>query len=348
MPREALIGGGGYERDDEAFFDSLRPRRLSEVIGQRKVVERLRICLRAAITRKEPFPHLLLDGPPGIGKTTLATVIPNELNVELQMTSGAALTSPKDIIPYLTNASEYSVLFIDEVHRLPRAVEEFLYPAMEDFRIDFVIGEGIGARTINMPLKPFTVIAATTRSGMVSSPLRDRFLVHEHLDYYTVEELAEIVRVNARRLNCVVEDDAAHEIACRSRGTPRIANARLRRVRDFATARADGRITAALAAEALDMLEVDSEGLDARDRSYLETLIRVYGGGPAGIEALAATLNVSADTLADEVEPYLLRRGYIIRTSRGRVATPEAYAHLGIELSTSAGARPRPRQKKLL
>ncbi len=348
MPREALISGGGYEREDEAFFDSLRPRRLSEVIGQRKVVERLRICLRAAVSRREPFPHLLLDGPPGIGKTTLATVIPNELNVDLQMTSGAALTSPKDIIPYLTNASEFSVLFIDEVHRLPRAVEEFLYPAMEDFRIDFVIGEGIGARTINMPLKPFTVIAATTRSGMVSGPLRDRFLVHEHLDYYSVEELAEIVRVNARRLQCPLDEEAAVEIARRSRGTPRIANARLRWVRDYATARADGRVTAALAAEALEMLEVDAEGLDARDRQYLETLIRVYGGGPAGLEALAATLNVSADTLADDVEPYLLRCGYIIRTPRGRVATPQAYNHLGLEPATGKPARTRSRQKKLL
>ena len=342
MPRETLIGGDAYERD-EAFFESLRPRRLSEVVGQQKVIERLRICLHAARTRKEPFPHLLLDGPPGIGKTTLATVIPHELNVELQMTSGAALSSPKDLIPYLTNASEFSVLFIDEVHRLPRAVEEFLYPAMEDFRIDFVIGEGIGARTINMPLKPFTVIAATTRSGMLSSPLRDRFLVHEHLDYYSVDELAEIVRINAHRLGCEIEPEAAVEIARRSRGTPRIANARLRWVRDFATARGNRPITVALAADALQMLEVDHEGLDAQDRRYLETLIRVYGGGPAGIDALAATLNIAADTLADEIEPYLLRRGLVIRTPRGRMATPEAYEHLGLAHPNS----PCTKQRKL-
>ncbi len=331
MSRETLIRGtGGALSGDDLFFEKLRPRRLADVIGQRKVIERLRILLEAARTRGEPFPHLLLDGPPGLGKTTLATVIPRELDTDLQMTSGAALTSPRDLIPYLTNATEHSVLFIDEIHRLPRAVEEFLYPAMEDYRIDFVIGEGVGARTINMRLKPFTVIGATTRSGLVSGPLRERFLMHEHLDFYAVEELAEIVRVNARRLGCRVDEAACVEIARRSRGTPRVANARLRWVRDYATSKASGKITRRVAIEALEMLEVDEEGLDSRDREYLRTLIDVYNGGPAGVQALAATLNITADTLADEIEPYLLRRGFVVRTRRGRVATIAAYQHLGL------------------
>jgi Holliday junction DNA helicase RuvB len=329
MGREKIVDRTSYDVIEQEFFEQLRPRRLNEVVGQRRVVERLRVALEASQQRREPFPHLLLDGPPGIGKTTLATVLPREMGVDFQLTSGAALSSPKDLIPYLTNATERSVIFIDEIHRLPRAVEEFLYPAMEDFRIDFVIGEGIHARTINMPLKPLTIIGATTRTGLVSGPLRERFLIHEHLDFYEVEDLAEIVRRNAARLKVRISEEACQEIARRSRGTPRLANARLRWVRDFATTRAGGDITATVAREALQMLEVDEEGLDAQDRRYLETLIRVYDGGPAGVEALAATMNLSVDTLADEVEPYLLRRGFIIRTPRGRQATEEAYRHLG-------------------
>ncbi len=332
MAREKVIDGGDCNGGDREFFDRLRPQRLSEVIGQQDVANRLRISIDAAKKRSEPLPHLLLDGPPGLGKTTFATVLPRELGVELQMTSGPALASPKDLIPYLTNAIEGSVLFIDEIHRMPRVVEEFIYPAMEDFRIDFVIGEGLGARTINMPLKRFTLIGATTRSGMLSAPLRERFLMHEHLEFYSVEEIAEIVQINSRKLKTIITDEAALELAKRSRGTPRVANARLRWVRDYSTSKADGHITLDLARRALEMQEIDQEGLDRQDCRYLTTLIRVFAGGPAGVEAIAATMNLAADTLSDEVEPYLLRRGFVVRTSRGRQATPEAYNHLKMEL----------------
>jgi Holliday junction DNA helicase RuvB len=235
-----------------------------------------------------------------------------------------------DVMPYLTNAAEGSILFIDEIHRLPRAVEEFIYPVMEDFRVDVVLGEGMSARTINLPLKKFTIIGATTRSGMLSGPLRERFHMHEHLEFYDVEDLARIITVNAVKLKTAVSAEAATELASRSRGTPRIANARLRWVRDFAIARADGQITQAIAREALDMQEIDAEGLDKQDRRYLETLIRVFKGGPTGVEALAATMNVSVDTLRDEVEPYLLRRELVVRTPRGRQACAPAYRHLGV------------------
>jgi Holliday junction DNA helicase RuvB len=330
MAREKVIDGsdGGSDGD---FFDKLRPQRLADVVGQKDVASRLRISIDAAKKRGEPLPHLLLDGPPGLGKTTFATVLPRELGVELQITSGPALTNPKDLIPYLTNAAEASVLFIDEIHRMPRVVEEFIYPAMEDFRIDFVIGEGIGARTINMPLKRFTLIGATTRSGLLSAPLRERFLMHEHLEFYSVEELAEIVRINAVKLKTIITDEASVELARRSRGTPRLANSRLRWVRDYATSKADGHITLELARRALEMQEIDETGLDRQDRRFLTTLARVFGGGPAGVEAIAATMNVSADTLSDEVEPYLLRRGFVVRSSRGRLLTAEGYDLLKLD-----------------
>jgi Holliday junction DNA helicase RuvB len=235
-------------------------------------------------------------------------------------------------MPFLTNAAEGSILFIDEIHRLPKSVEEFIYPVMEDFRVDVVLGEGVSARTLNLPLKRFTIIGATTRSGMLSSPLRDRFHMHEHLEFYDINDLARIVTVNAAKLKTTITREAAIELAHRSRGTPRLANARLRWVRDFATARADGVVTEPIAREALDMQEIDREGLDRQDRRYLETLISVFHGGPTGIEALAATLAISVDTLSDEVEPYLLRCHFIIRTPRGRCATPKAYEHLGLPL----------------
>ncbi len=308
--------------------EKLRPQRLSEVIGQRSVAERLAIALSASKKRGEPLPHILFDGPPGLGKTTFATVLHNELGVELNMTSGPALDKKLDVMPYLTNASEGSILFIDEIHRLPVTVEEFIYPVMEDFRVDMVLGEGMSARTINLPLKKFTIIGATTRSGMLSAPLRDRFHMHEHLEFYDVEDLAKIVNVNASKLKTTVTEEAAWELAKRSRGTPRLANARLRWVRDFATARADGHITLTIAKDALDMQEIDADGMDKQDRRYLETLIKVFNGGPTGAEAISATMNVAVDTLTDEVEPYLLRRHYIIRTPRGRKATPLAYRHL--------------------
>jgi Holliday junction DNA helicase RuvB len=340
--REPIIKGGqgGNEpeprtkRDEGRPIDpvdeKLRPQRLAEVVGQRNVAERLAIALEASRKRGEPLPHILFDGPPGLGKTTFATVLHNELGVELNMTSGPALDKKMDVMPYLTNAAEGSILFIDEIHRLPKTVEEFIYPVMEDFRVDVVLGEGMSARTINLPLKRFTIIGATTRSGMLSGPLRDRFHMHEHLEFYDVDDLARIVAVNAEKLRTTLTPDAAWELAQRSRGTPRLANARLRWVRDYATARADGNITLAIARDALDMQEVDPEGLDKQDRRYLETLIQVFRGGPTGAEALSATMNVAVDTLTDEVEPYLLRRHFIVRTPRGRRATATAYRHLGL------------------
>ncbi len=339
--REPIITGGGDDPEPkrrqaeepprDPLDEKLRPQRLHEVVGQRKVAERLAIALEASRKRNEPLPHILFDGPPGLGKTTFATVLHNELGVELNMTSGPALAKNADVMPYLTNATEGSILFIDEIHRLPATVEEFIYPVMEDFRVDIVLGEGMNARTINLPLKRFTVIGATTRSGMLTSPLRDRFHMHEHLEFYDVEDLAQIIRTNAAKLRTTVEDVAAWEIAQRSRGTPRLANARLRWVRDYATARADGNITLSVARDALAMQEIDGEGLDKQDRRYLETLIQVFHGGPTGVEAMAATMHVAVDTLDDEVEPYLLRRHLIVRTPRGRKATHLAYRHLGID-----------------
>jgi Holliday junction DNA helicase RuvB len=336
--REPVIGGPGgdrpkrreTERPVDPMDEKLRPQRLTEVIGQRIVAERLAIALDAARKRGEPLPHILFDGPPGLGKTTFATVLHNELGVELNTTSGPALDKKMDVMPYLTNATEGSILFIDEIHRLPKTVEEFIYPVMEDFRVDVVLGEGMSARTINLPLKRFTIIGATTRSGMLSGPLRDRFHMHEHLEFYDVEDLARIVAVNAPKLRTTIEPEAAWELAQRSRGTPRLANARLRWVRDYATARSDGHITLDVARDALAMQEIDTEGLDKQDRRYLETLIQVFHGGPTGAEAMAATMSVSVDTLADEVEPYLLRRHFIVRTPRGRRATALAYRHLGL------------------
>lgn len=333
MARQAIVqgsGGGSGGDDEEKRRDAaLRPRFLREVIGQKPVVQRLAIVLNACKKLKEPLSHILFDGPPGLGKTTFATVLPNELGTTIQMTSGPALTKPADLLPFLTNATDGSVLFIDEIHRMPRVVEEFIYPAMEDFRVDIVLGEGINARTISMPLKRFTLIGATTRSGLLSGPMRDRFKMHEHLDFYTVEELAEIVTINARKLQTRVTSDAALELARRSRGTPRIANARLWWARHFATSEAAGEVTLDVARAALQMAEVDEEGLDKQDRRYLETLIDVFEGGPTGVEALAATMNLPTDTLSDEIEPYLLRNQMIVRTPRGRVATPRAYQHLG-------------------
>lgn len=326
-------GSGNGESDDpdqQRFDDELRPSRLEDVVGQRSVVERLRILLEATKKRKEPLGHLLLDGPPGLGKTTLATVVPRELGTELQITAGPSLSAPKDLLPYLTNAGYGSVLFIDEIHRMPPAVEEFIYPAMEDFRVDITLGDGLNARTINMKLQPFTIIGATTRSGMLTAPLRDRFVNREHLDFYTDEELATIVTRNARKLRTEIAPEAAQEIAIRSRGTPRKTNNWLRWTRDFADVRANGKITLEVARAALKMKGVDDAGLEEQDRKYLETIIRVFGGGPAGVQAIGHTLNIPADTLEDEVEPFLLREGFIQRTPRGRMITAKALAHLGI------------------
>lgn len=339
MVRETILS---HSDDDEPEDDrgsspspendrDLRPQRMRDMVGQREVFDRLEIALNAARKRSESLGHILFDGPPGLGKTTFATVIPREMGVTLQIASGAALQAPKDLIPYLTNAEEGSVLFIDEIHRMPKAVEEFLYPAMEDFRIDLTLGEGVNARTINMSLRPFTLIGATTRTGLLSAPLRDRFVMREHLDFYTVAELSEIVRRNAAKLDAAIDDESATEIASRSRGTPRLANNRLRWVRDYATAKANGQITLKTARAALDMQGIDPLGLDGQDRKYLETIIRVFRGGPVGVEAVAHTMNTAPDTLVDEVEPYLLRVNLVVRTPRGRRATPSAYEHLGFD-----------------
>jgi Holliday junction DNA helicase RuvB len=330
MVRETIMGGGTAGPED--LDRDLRPQHMSEMIGQREVRERLRIAVDAAKKRGEALGHVLFDGPPGLGKTTFATCIPREMGVATQLTSGAVLKAPKDLVPYLTNAEERSVLFIDEIHRLPRAVEEYLYTAMEDFRIDIILGEGVNARTHNLWLKPFTLIGATTRAGMLSGPLRDRFQLREHLGFYTVEELTELVLRNARRLQMDVDPPAAEEISERSRSTPRIANNRLLWVRDFATSLSSDRVTLAVAQDALKMAGIDQRGLDEQDRRYLTTLIRVFSGGPAGVEAIAHTMNTSPDTLADEVEPFLLRSELIVRTPRGRVATEKAFRHLNLPL----------------
>ena len=327
MSREKVIttGSAPDDHDRKKVDAALRPKLLKEVIGQRKVAERLEIAVRASKKLNEPLGHIIFDGPPGLGKTTFATVLPNELGTTIQTTSGPALSKPADLLPFLTNLEEGSILFIDEIHRMPRVVEEFIYPAMEDFRIDIILGDGMSARTISMQLKRFTLIGATTRSGMLSGPMRDRFKMHEHLEFYTTEELATIVRINAAKLNTVITDGAALELAHRSRGTPRVANARLHWARNYSAALHEGDITEEIARAALDKAEVDRDGLDKNDRRYLEILIDVFGGGPTGVEALAATMNLAADTLSDEIEPYLLREQYIVRSPRGRVVTPRAY-----------------------
>ena len=333
MAREKIIDSGRPDDGEVKKRDAaLRPKLLAEVIGQRKVADRLKIAVNAAKKLKEPLGHILFDGPPGLGKTTFATVLPNELGTTVQMTSGPALAKPADMLPFLTNLEEGSILFIDEIHRMPRVVEEFIYPAMEDFRIDIVLGEGVSARTISMNLKRFTLIGATTRSGMLSSPMRDRFKMHEHLEFYSTDELAQIVSVNARKLALPLAPEAAQELARRSRGTPRIANARLHWVRSYHAGHpdlADGPVSVDIARQALDMQEIDLDGLDKQDRRYLEVLIDVFGGGPTGVEAIAATMNIAADTLSDEVEPYLLREQYIVRSPRGRMATQKAFTAVG-------------------
>ncbi len=340
MAREALITGNTPGApDDKRRDDALRPRRLTEVIGQKQTVERLRIAINACKKLKEPLGHILFDGPPGLGKTTFATVLPNELDTSIQITSGPALTRPADLLPYLTNAKEGSIVFIDEIHRTPRVVEEYLYSAMEDFKLGIPIGEGMNARTVYMTLNRFTLIGATTRSGMLTGPMRDRFKHHEHLDFYTLEELSQIVTINAGKLKTPINPEAAREIAGRSRGTPRIANSRLWWVRNYATSEAEGKIDFPICQAALTMAEVDKEGLDKQDRRYLEALTGVFGGGPVGVEALAATLSLAADTLSDEVEPFLLRAQFVVRSPRGRMATAKAYEHLGKTVPQETGEK---------
>ena len=316
---------------EDSNESSLRPRFLSEYIGQEKAKENLSIFIQAAKMRGEPLDHVLLHGPPGLGKTTLAGIIANEMGVNMRITSGPTIEKPGDLAALLTNLQENDILFVDEIHRLNRSVEEILYPAMEDFAIDIIIGKGPSANSIRLDLPRFTLIGATTRSGQLTAPLRDRFGVALRLELYTPEELARIVRRSAGILEVELENDGAIEIARRSRGTPRIANRLLRRVRDFAQVTADGVITKDIADAALCRLEVDRLGLDALDRRMLRSIIDFYGGGPVGLETLAATINEESVTLEDVYEPYLLQQGFLTRTPRGRCVTKKAYDHLGIE-----------------
>jgi Holliday junction DNA helicase RuvB len=326
--------------DEERYLTSLRPQRLADCIGQEQVREQLQIALEAAQGRREPLEHVLLDGPPGLGKTTLAHVIANEMGATIRVTSGPAITRQGDLMMMLTQMETGDILFIDEVHRLNRVVEEFLYPAMEDFRVDYTTESGIGGRTINFALKHFTLIGATTRAGMLTPALRGRFGHVFHMEYYSTAELKQIVSRNAKLLEIKADAAALERLASRARGTPRIVNRLLRRVRDYAQVRSDGRLTPATVDATMEILQVDELGLDSLDRAYLNALIKHYDGGPAGIEAIAATMGHERDTLEDVVEPYLLQLGFVIRTPRGRVARPAAYEHLGLIAPKRAADEP--------
>jgi holliday junction DNA helicase RuvB len=309
---------------------ALRPVRLSEYIGQRVVREQMDIFIRAARGRNEPLDHTLIFGPPGLGKTTLANIIANEMGVAIKSTSGPVLERPAELAAMLSNLEPGDVLFVDEIHRLSPVVEEILYPAMEDFQIDILIGDGPAARSLKLDLPRFTLVGATTRAGLLTSPLRDRFGIVQRLEFYTVQELTEIVLRSAGKLKLTTQADGAEEVARRSRGTPRIANRLLRRVRDYAEVCADGVISRKVADEALDMLNVDREGFDAMDRRLLETIIDKFAGGPVGLDSLSAAISEERDTIEDVLEPYLIQQGYLMRTPRGRVATERAYLHFGL------------------
>ncbi len=325
-----LIDAAVPERQEDAFERALRPKRLAEYVGQAKIREQLDIFIAAARGRREALDHVLLFGPPGLGKTTLAHIIAAEMGVNMRQTSGPVLERAGDLAALLTNLEAHDVLFIDEIHRLSPVVEEILYPALEDFQLDIMIGEGPAARSVKLDLPPFTLIGATTRAGMLSNPLRDRFGIVARLEFYTPDELAFIVSRSARLLNVDIDDDGAFEIARRSRGTPRIANRLLRRVRDYAEIKADRHISREVADRALTLLDVDALGLDLMDRKLLGAILEKFSGGPVGLDNLAASIGEASDTIEDVLEPYLIQQGYLQRTPRGRIATPTIWQHFGL------------------
>jgi len=320
---------------EESFERALRPKFLDDYVGQKKIREQLEIFIAAAQKRKDALDHVLLFGPPGLGKTTLAHIISNELNVNLKMTSGPVLEKAGDLAAILSNLEENDVLFIDEIHRLSPVIEEILYPAMEDYRLDIMIGEGPSARSVKLDLPPFTLVGATTRAGMLTNPLRDRFGIVARLEFYTDDELAKIVSRSAKLLDVLIDDQGSAEIAKRSRGTPRIVKRLLRRARDYADVKANGKINQAIAEAALRMLDVDEIGLDLMDRNYLLAIMDKFSGGPVGLDNIAAALGEEKETIEDVIEPYLIQQGYLMRTPRGRVATPKSYSHFGIKLPKS-------------
>ncbi len=331
MTRERIVDGRPTSQADDTFSWSLRPKTLAEYIGQKKVVEKLNISIQASKARGEPHEHVLFYGPPGLGKTTLANVIANEMGTNLVATSGPALERTGDLMGLLTNLEDGDVLFIDEIHRLPRIIEEFVYPAMEDFQVDFLVDKGAFAKTIKVQLKRFTLVGATTRAGFLTAPFRERFGIYHYLDFYPPEEIARILERSARILNVSIEQAAIDQVAKRSRGTPRVANRLLRRVRDYAEVKCGGHVAEQVAVEALLLEGVDEKGMDELDRKFLQIIIKNYGGGPVGIAAISASLNEEVETLEDMVEPYLLKIDFVHRTRKGRVATRSAFEHLGFK-----------------